>query len=145
MSKPRAEISSTGFQTIVEKYFLLHHWVEWRNTEKFFPKKNPTKLLKTLRRKKRQPNSVFLPGKVHGQRSLAGHSPCSHIELNMTEWQSSKTLKKKEDIFSLLLLRTAFCLKEEIRQMKKETEVITLSLKRYIKRMGKYRTNVSVS
>ena len=144
MSKPRAEISSTGFQTIVEKYSLLQHWVEWRNTENFFLKK-PAKLLKTLRRKKRQPNSVFLPGKVHGQRSLAGHSPCSHRELNMTEWQSSKTLKNKEDIFSLLLLRTAFCLKEEIRQMKKETEVITLSLKRNIKRMGKYRTNVSVS
>ena len=50
---------------------------------------------------------------------------------------STKTLGKKGDIFSLLLLRTAFCLKEEIRQMKKETEVISLSLKRNIKKDGK--------
>ena len=28
--------------------------------------------------KKRQPTSVFLPGKSHGQRSLAGHSPRGH-------------------------------------------------------------------
>ena len=28
---------------------------------------------------------VFLPGKSHGQRSLAGYSPWSHKELDMTE------------------------------------------------------------
>ena len=32
-----------------------------------------------------QPIPVFLPGKSHGQRSLAGYSPWSHKELNMTE------------------------------------------------------------
>ena len=29
--------------------------------------------------------SVFLPGKSHGQRSLAGYSPWGHKELDMTE------------------------------------------------------------
>ena len=29
---------------------------------------------------------VFLPGKSHGQRSLAGYSPWGHKELDMTEW-----------------------------------------------------------
>ena len=28
---------------------------------------------------------VFLPGEFYGQRSLAGHSPCSSKELDMTE------------------------------------------------------------
>jgi len=28
---------------------------------------------------------VFLPGEFHGQRSLAGYSPCSHKELDTTE------------------------------------------------------------
>ena len=32
-----------------------------------------------------QPTPVFLPGELHGQRSLAGCSPCGHKELDMTE------------------------------------------------------------
>ena len=35
--------------------------------------------------RKWQPTLVFLPGKFHGQRSLMGYSPWSHIELNMNE------------------------------------------------------------
>ena len=35
--------------------------------------------------RKWQPFPVFLPGKFHGQRSLAGYSPCGHKELDMTE------------------------------------------------------------
>ena len=31
------------------------------------------------------PTPVFLPGKYHGQRSLAGYSPWDHKELDMTE------------------------------------------------------------
>ena len=31
------------------------------------------------------PTQVFLPGKSHGQRSLAGHRPWNHKESNMTE------------------------------------------------------------
>ena len=36
-------------------------------------------------RRKWQPTPVFLPGKFHGQRSLAGYSPWSRKELNTTE------------------------------------------------------------
>ena len=32
-----------------------------------------------------QPTPVFLPGKFHGQRSLAGYSPRGHKELDTTE------------------------------------------------------------
>ena len=34
-------------------------------------------------RRKRQPTPVFLPGKFHGQRSLTGYSPWSHLESDM--------------------------------------------------------------
>ena len=33
----------------------------------------------------RMPSSVFLPGKFHGQSSLAGYSPPGHKESDMTE------------------------------------------------------------
>ena len=36
-------------------------------------------------RRKWQPTPVFLPGEPHGQRSLAGYSPWTHKELDMTE------------------------------------------------------------
>ena len=36
-------------------------------------------------RRAQQPTSTFLPGESHGQRSLAGYSPRSHKELDMTE------------------------------------------------------------
>ena len=32
-----------------------------------------------------EPSAVFLPGKSHGQRSLAGYSPWGHKESDMTE------------------------------------------------------------
>ena len=32
-----------------------------------------------------QPTPVLLPGESHGQRSLAGYSPCGHKESDMTE------------------------------------------------------------
>ena len=37
-------------------------------------------------RRKWQPTPVFLPGKPHGQRSLAGYSPWGRIKLDIT-WQ----------------------------------------------------------
>ena len=40
--------------------------------------------------RKWQPPPVFLPGKSHGQRSLAGY-PCGHRELDMTERLSTHT------------------------------------------------------
>ena len=36
-------------------------------------------------RRKWQPTPVFLPGESYGWRSLAGYSPCGHIESDMTE------------------------------------------------------------
>ena len=36
-------------------------------------------------RRKWQPTPVFLPGKSHGQKSLAGYSPWGHKELDATE------------------------------------------------------------
>ena len=41
--------------------------------------------------RKWQPTPVFLPGKFHGQGSLAGYSPWDHKELNMTERLSTYT------------------------------------------------------
>ena len=37
-------------------------------------------------RRKGQPTPVFLPGKSHGQRHLAGYSPQGHKELDTAEW-----------------------------------------------------------
>jgi len=39
-------------------------------------------------RRKWQPTPVFLPGKSHGQRNLAGYSPWGHKELDTIEWLS---------------------------------------------------------
>ena len=36
---------------------------------------------------KRQPTPVFLPEKFRGQRSLVSHSPWSHREADMTEYE----------------------------------------------------------
>ena len=46
---------------------------------------------KIPQRRKRQSTPVFLPGKFHGQRSLASCSPWGHKELDMTEWLSTHT------------------------------------------------------
>ena len=49
---------------------------------------------KIPRRRKWQPTPVFLPGKVHGQRSLIGYRPWGHKESDMTEQlMLSKTLR----------------------------------------------------
>ena len=40
---------------------------------------------KMLWRRKWQPTPVFLPGKSHGWRTLAGYSPWGHKELDTTE------------------------------------------------------------
>jgi len=41
-------------------------------------------------RRKRQPTPVFLPGEFHGLRNLAGYSPWSYKELDMTEQLAGK-------------------------------------------------------
>ena len=47
---------------------------------------------KTPGRRKWQPTPVFLPGKFHGQRSLAGYSPWGHKESDLTEHRHRPTL-----------------------------------------------------
>ena len=37
-------------------------------------------------RRKWQPTAVFLPGKSHGQKSLAGYSPCGDTKSDTTKW-----------------------------------------------------------
>ena len=37
------------------------------------------------------PTPVFLPGEFHGQRSLAGYSPCGHKESDMTQRLNNNT------------------------------------------------------
>ena len=39
-----------------------------------------------------QPTPVFLPGKFHGQRDMAGYSPWGHTELDATEQLSTNML-----------------------------------------------------
>ena len=48
-------------------------------------------------RREWQPTPVFLPRKPHGQRSLAGNSPWSRRELNMTE---QRTLPLPDPVLS---------------------------------------------
>ena len=47
---------------------------------------------------------VFLPGRVHGQRSLAGQSPSGHKDSNTTEQLSTSILSVQiETMFNLFL------------------------------------------
>ena len=46
--------------------------------------------------RKWQPTPVFLPGKFHGKRSMAGYSPWSHKESDMTEQLSTHMFIYKE-------------------------------------------------
>ena len=48
-------------------------------------------------RKKWQLTPVFLPGKHHGQRSLAGYRPWDHKESDMTEWLSTHSSRRLTD------------------------------------------------
>ena len=52
-------------------------------------------------RRKWQATAVFLPGKVHGQRSLAGYSPRRLKESHMAEWVSTQAWIKNREIESI--------------------------------------------
>ena len=49
-------------------------------------------------RRKWQPTPIFLPGKSHGQRSLADYRPRGHRELDTTEWLSTHTWDENENL-----------------------------------------------
>ena len=69
-------------------------------------------------------HSVFLPGKSHGQRSLAGCSPWGCKELHMTEWLS--TTSTSEIIKSFLVF--AHVLFQDIKLLSKVFEAFSLFL-----------------
>ena len=48
-----------------------------------------------------QPTAVFLLGKSHGQRSLAGYSPWGYEELDMTEQLHTKYLNQIIKLFGV--------------------------------------------
>ena len=43
-----------------------------------------------------QPTPVFLPGKSHGQKNLAGYSPWGHKELDIAEEANTFTCRKRQ-------------------------------------------------
>ena len=63
--------------------------------------------------RKWQPEAVFLPGKSHGQRSLANYNPWGHKELNITEHAHTHTHTQyiyTMEYYSVILKKgTKFC------------------------------------
>ena len=54
-------------------------------------------------RRKWQPTPVFLPGKVHGQRSLVGYSPEGHIQSkSQTRLSTHAHMQERIDILIML-------------------------------------------
>ena len=49
--------------------------------------------------RKWQPIPVFLPGRFHGQRSLAGYSPLGHKDLDTTEQLSTQSTRSLDFLF----------------------------------------------
>ena len=90
-------------------------------------------------RRKWQPSPVFLPGKFHGKRSLAGYSPQSHKELDTTEAiqhagiQSTRKLRKRQIL--LLLLHVIRQAKKNIK--KKQALYQALAILKIEKEMAK--------
>ena len=56
--------------------------------------------------RKWQPTPVFLPGKYHGQRSLAGQSPWGHKELDMSKQKTKLAYYNKKDFLFTSLSKT---------------------------------------
>ena len=63
----------------------------------------PSRCLLLLWRRKWQPILVSLPGKSHGQRSLAGYSPWGHKELDTTERLTPSLLCIKSLYFTVAI------------------------------------------
>ena len=57
--------------------------------------------------RKWQPSPVFLPGKFHGQRGLAGYSPWGHKNLDMTEHAHTYTHTHTQP-YNISLVREQF-------------------------------------
>ena len=75
-------------------YYGLFWWV--RGKESVYQYRRPgfdAWVRKMPWRRKWQPTAVFLPGKSHGQRSLAGYNPCDCKESDMKQQQQQKISK----------------------------------------------------
>ena len=59
---------------------------------------------KITSRRKWQPAPVFLPGKFHGQRSVAGYSLWSQKELDMTEKLSMNALLRLNQLLKIYFI-----------------------------------------
>ena len=70
-----------------------------------------------------QPTPVFLPGKSHGQRSLAGYSPWGPKELDMTEHACTHT---QGLINSILTLSFAVVPAQRIMVKGRNVDIITI-------------------
>ena len=76
---------------------------------------NKTILGKIAWRRKWQPTPVFLPGKSHGQRSLAGYSPWNRRVGHdlATKWNKNKTHKMRikgfKKVLSIHMMTTVMC------------------------------------
>ena len=66
------------------RFKFQHYWVT--QAIKNLPAMQETRVRKIPRRREWQPSPLFLPGKLHGQRSLAGYSPWGRKQLDMTEY-----------------------------------------------------------
>ena len=60
-------------------------WIRWKASVYNAETSVPSRVGKISWRRKWQPTPVFLPGKSHGQRSLAGYNPWGHKESDTTE------------------------------------------------------------
>ena len=78
----------TKSQTLVSNFHFTfipnYRFPSWFSGKELACEFNPW-VRKILWKRKQQPTSVFLLGKSHGQRSLAGCSPWGHKESDMTE------------------------------------------------------------
>ena len=87
---------------LLTSFMILDSWVEPRKSLLTTSGKEPACQCRRHKRhqfnpwvgkipwnKKRQPTPVFLPGKSHVWRSLAGYSPWGHQESDMTEQLST--------------------------------------------------------
>ena len=60
-------------------------------------------------RRKWQPSPAFLPGKYHGQRSLAGYSPRDRKELDTTKQLHFQSWDKLKIIFTSIFIVKVLC------------------------------------
>ena len=91
----------TKFGISLQHHFGLPWWLNGKKKKSAYQcwrlEFNPW-VRKITWRRKCQPTLVFLPGKSHGQRSLAGYSPWGHKESDTTKYTMSfySAMKRNE-------------------------------------------------